>query len=725
VDRALRLIPGLALIGLALVLPGLREPDGQLRSISWMLVVAGIGLAAAGLGYRTAWQQFSQLLALALVGHASALALIDAPNYEVLQHFRTWPELLSTPRGLLLLVPLSQILLMARIVWRSWAAIRSRFQQLVSAGSMLLLIGLTVFAAAYGTWDVARYAGEVILASCIIVANLANLILVAAAIPERFLDRAAAWVRSRLGTAQQEKPRAVTLDRLLPWLVALGVTAVSAAISGLVLERTPHIPDSVGYLFQAKYFSLGKLFLPAPPDVAAFELDKLYTDGVRWWNYGFPAWPLVLSIGVRLGAAWLVNPILGGITILLTHGLLTRLYQRPFAHAVVLLLAVSPWFLFMSASFMPHPLSVAWVLVGLLALHQAKTSGQARWALLAGASVGALLLNRPLEAVLIALALGAWILTFNHPGLIARTLAGAGIGGLLVGGWIFPYNTALTGDPLVTPHQTWSDALWYRGADRLGFGPDVGNLGWVNVDPFPGHGPVDVVVNAWQNLYNANIELFGWSFGSLGFVGLFLLWRRWTRADWLFVVILIVIVAGHSVYWFSGGPDFGARYWYQILIPAVVLTARGIQEVQRRWEGGLGNPGVSTRLAAFVTLACAVSVVNFLPWRSLGKYHNYRGMNTALARLAANCDFGHALVFVENTNPEDYASAFVLNPPALDLSDPIYVRDLGPAKRAAVAEHFPGRSIWVISGSSSAGEPLRVSASPTTASGSPCLSSND
>ena len=33
-------------------------------------------------------------------------------------------------------------------------------------------------------------------------------------------------------------------------------------------------------------------------------------------------------------------------------------------------------------------------------------------------------------------------------------------------------------------------------------------------------------------------------------------------------------------YWYSGGPDFGARYWYLILVPLVVLSVRGLQALQ-------------------------------------------------------------------------------------------------------------------------------------------------
>jgi hypothetical protein len=135
-----------------------------------------------------------------------------------------------------------------------------------------------------------------------------------------------------------------------PWFVAVWVTMVSALIAWFVLEGVPHIPDSVSYLFQAKYFSAGYLYLPAPPDRESFVISHVVNDGTKWYGYGFPGWPALLALGVLTGVPWLVNPVLGGLTVLLSHALVQRLYSRLMAGAVVSLLAVSPWFLFMSAS---------------------------------------------------------------------------------------------------------------------------------------------------------------------------------------------------------------------------------------------------------------------------------------------------------------------------------------------------------------------------------------
>jgi hypothetical protein len=296
------------------------------------------------------------------------------------------------------------------------------------------------------------------------------------------------------------------------------------------------------------------------------------------------------------------------------------------------------------------------------------------------------------------------VLGFAGAKLPIRSLAAMIAGGVAVGSLVFPYDRALTGDALYTPQAEFRDTTAYPGADRFGFGADIGNLGWPHLDPLPGHGPADVVINLNRNLYQTNFELFGWSFGSLALAALPLLWRRMRRNDWLLLAFVASIVGGHSFYWFAGGPDFGARYWYQLLLPLAALTARGVEAVRARLAEAYAPAVSSERVALFVVAACTLSMINVVPWRSLGKYHRYREMTADVERLARQEHFGRSLVFVrvDDTgggairDTTDYPSAFIFNPPTLESDATIYAYDAGPAHRQAVEAHFPDRPVWTI-----------------------------
>lgn len=697
--RAALVVAGAAVAAVTAIHPAFRRAvDGSLLPAAAVAWGVALGLALLGLCAGTRWARAGAWLGLAVVGQAAALALIDAPAYNVLEHYAAWTELLRSPRALLLAVVAAQSLVVSFAVPGFWRRLDPAGHGIGGARLALALLVLLA-ASANGSFDPGRYAGELALAGWLLVVNLLNVALAADALPADSMRAAAAAV-DRAG-------------HRVPVLCALWVLVACTAISWLVFDRTPIIPDSVSYLIQAKYFAAGRLSLDAPPELPAFDFEKLHSDGTRWWAYGFPGWPAVLAIGVRLGVPWLVNPVLGALTVLLLHALLMRLYDAPFARRATLLLAASPWFLFMSASHMPHPVSTVWLLLVLLALHSAARGGGLLAALGAGAALGALFLTRPLEALLLAPLIGLVLLgaTGQPVGWAGRAAFVAG--GAAVASLSFAYNAALTGSALTAPHAVWSDARWYPGADRIGFGADVGNLGWPHLDPLPGHGPLDVAINAQQNVYMVNADLFGWVAGSLVLVIAWLLWGQRRRADRLFLGTAALIAVGHGVYWFSGGPDIGARYWYQVLVPLVVLTARGAQDLNARWAGEAASPGGRmARAGAFVAVASLVALVTFNPWRALGKYHDYRGMNAHLARLAHSVDFGRSVVFVREGSNGDYPRAILLNPADFDGPDPIWARDLGPESRARILRRYPDRPWWIVQGPADPSAPFLVIEGP-------------
>src|SRR5690606_38953149 len=162
------------------------------------------------------------------------------------------------------------------------------------------------------------------------------------------------------------------------------------------------------------------------------------------------------------------------------------------------------------------------------------------------------------------------------------------------------------------------NATFGPGANDLGFGPNPGS-GWEGLDPLPGHGPVDVLINANFNLFQTNTELLGWATGSLLPILLLLLVGRLRRPDAWMLACIAMVIGIHSLYYFSGGPDFGARYWYLILVPCLALAARGIETACER-AGAEGGGRVVAGVSALVLTALLV----FVPWRAADKYVHYR-----------------------------------------------------------------------------------------------------
>jgi len=691
--RLAGVLAGLAVWGLALWLPVLRRADGWPEPQAALWLSSGLALIIAGISLQRHWQSTGLLLALVILAQACNLQLIFSPPYEIYQYFRGLPDIASGWRLACLIAVLLHGLLIA---WLYRAQVRRDWQTLLQLFSgwqrLLLLMGL-FYACVLVSTDGLQYGFGVFLVAWTGVFGALNLILAVRALPVVLLDR----LRER-GQQWFDGPHAGQLNRWLPRVVALWVLVVTGLIARVLFDGVPHIPDSVAYLFQARHYSVGLLNLPAPPDDASFHLPHFINDDGKWYSYGFPGWPAVLTLGVLASVPWLVNPLLGTITVLLTHRLVRRMYGMGMAHAVVLLLACSPWFLYSSANFMAHSIGVVLALAALLLIDGARQGGVLLRGALAGAALGLMALARPLEGILLSLVCGLRILGVGGPRPPLRIVITMALAGILVGGLIFPYDQLLTGDPLYPPHLKWSEATWYPGVDRLGFGPDIGNVGWPHHDPLPGHSPLNALLNDNKNFYVTSFELFGWSFGSLFFVLLAFLFGGWTRRDWLFWSIIFLIIAGNSLHWSPGGPDFAARYWYQAIIAFIVLTVIGARHLADRladngWHGRSG-----TRVILFITLACLSSFSTVMPWRTIGKYYDYRGMNNDIAALASREGFAEgALVFVhtrKDDDQQDYSNAFVFNPRTLDEDGTIYVRYIDKDTQARLESAFPGRPVW-------------------------------
>ncbi len=545
-----------------------------------------------------------------------------------------------------------------------------------------------------------EFALQIPVAVLLVLLDVGHLIWIGGVLDEEPLNRWKARWSSRLPSSPNLREAAGKVsawERRVPYGLAVGVFVLSASFSVFTLDAMPHIPDGVAYLFQAECFARGDVAAPAPPVPDAQKMYLIDVRGDRRFAVTNPGWPLVLSVGVLFGAPWLINPILGAVCVLLLHALARRRLGWRRAHGIAVLMVASPWFLFLCASFMTHVVTLVAMLAATLLLDM---GGRGR-SFLAGGAAGFVFLVRPLDALLAGGFLGVLLLFRGGPGRFARTAA-YGAGSLLVGSLLFVFNRLLTGEFFRFAINDYLLRTWPGSTNRLGFGAEVGNPpgGWGILDPLPGHGWRDVLLNLNQNLYNLNFELFGFSCGSLLPVLLALLFvRRRTDLCWAWG-FLALVAAGMSLYWFSGGPDFGPRYWFLMLPALIWLAAEGIAGFGRWLEdvSGVVGGGAIALLLAGVLLCITLGV--FLPWRTTMRYRNYRGFHPGYRRLVRTGDLGRAIVEVATRNEGDFASAFLLNSPWPSGDLPMFVR---PGFEKALRRAYPDRPYLRVHGPSVTG----------------------
>lgn len=634
--------------------------------------------------------------ALLLAGQAATLALVRAGPAVGYQHLvPPWHSDSTAPVWALTLLGVEAaavlvLLARRRVAW--WGALRSWGWTRVA-----LVLGLTFCTGATLSRDPADFAAELVLALLLQLLHLGAAYGALATLPR---DRVTSWLHLVLDTSASDVGPPARIDRFT--LTVAGCVVIGAALLAVVAyQRHPHVPDEVSYLLQARYFAEGMLAMPAPPVREAFDLNLMTYEATRWYSPFPPGWPAILALGARAGVPWLVNPLLGGVAVLLTHLLLAELYPRRTARLATLLLATSPWLLFLAMSLMSHVASLVAALMAALGVARSRRTGSLGWMVAAGASLGVVGLIRPLEGVVMALLLGIWSLGARGRRLRLAPSAVLTVSTIAVGSLVFPYNAALTGNPRHHPVMEYMNATFGPGANDLGFGPNRGS-GWEGLDPLPGHGAADVAINADFNAFQVATELHGWAAGSLLLLAVLLAGGRLQRADWWMLAVIAGVVAVHSLYYFSGGPDFGARYWFLTIVPLVALTARGAEARTAPWDARA--PGAGVLLAALLTVS---ALVVFVPWRAMDKYHHYRGMEPGMRSLLRDPGLGDAVLLVRGQRHPDYASAAIYNPLRLDAREPIVAWDRGDTTRARIGAAYPDRRFVLVDGPTITGDGYR------------------
>ncbi|MBV9281272.1 MAG: glycosyltransferase family 39 protein [Chloroflexi bacterium] len=482
---------------------------------------------------------------------------------------------------------------------------------------------------------------------------------------------------------------------LTVWSFFVAVTGAALLATGLVstylLERIPHVQDSVAYLFQAKIFATGAFHVPAPPQaVQSFFMEQFlpFYNGT-WFSQYPPGHPLMLMLGVLAGAPWLVEPVLSSLALGCIFFLGRRLYGAGVGALAALLGLSSPFWLFLGSSFMSHGTGLFFAATFLLCFARVEDERRAAWPFLAGFLAAMAFITRELTAVGVIGPFVLYVLIFRYRRWRAYLPALAGA--CLPLAFFLVYNWAQVGSPLSSTYTAWDQNF------ALGFGDHVSPLGAFT--------PADGIWNIYQNQSMLAAQLFGWPYGvalAFAFVPFAVCAaRRW---DYLLLASFAGVVVVHALYW-APGLMYGPRYYYEALPALLLLTARGVVELGRLplrvWPAF--RPGRHPGAGAVLPAVLILGLVSFNLWfylpAQLPLYRHYNYSSAAELRAVARARVHHALVFVVSHPPgfwASYGNVFFANDPHL-RGDIVYARDEGDLN-SLLYPYFPGRAHYRLSG---------------------------
>lgn len=427
-------------------------------------------------------------------------------------------------------------------------------------------------------------------------------------------------------------PRGLNVPAGWRWAGCMATVFLTATLvlEWFAFERVPHVQDELAYMFQAQTYAGGALYVPALPEGPreAFEHYLLDHHDGYWISAFTPGWPAMLALGVLLGAPWLVNPLLGVASIFLAQGVVQRLTNARTASISILILATSPWFIAMSASLMAHTFALFLLLLAWLLILRAEEGELKRAVLLvfiAGLSLGWLFLTRNLDGLLLGILTGLFLLwrggVLRHPLTVISYSAGC----VATGSLIFFYNYYFTGDSLLTTLSDYYQRVWIDGSNAFGFGQNIGSPeGWGHMElRTHEHSAFEGLINTLTNISALHTDFMGWGIGSLVFVWVLLIYGRIDATDRMMLAIIFVVAGAHALYWFAASFYVGPRYWFMMIAPLVILSARGVLVAGDRLAS-VGLSSAPDKLNTVLLILCLFSVTIFLSYRGVTRYHDHR-----------------------------------------------------------------------------------------------------
>jgi len=247
----------------------------------------------------------------------------------------------------------------------------------------------------------------------------------------------------------------------------LGI-AFSVMVSWLCFEFSYFEPDGVSYLFQAKLFTLGKLYLDAPPEYGFSSSPHINILEGKWYSkYPFGN-ALMLTLGEFVDAPWVIPALVTGFALVLLYLIVRETYGVDAAILAAILGLISPATLGMGSTWLSEPVSRFFLAVFLFCLICTLKGGRCLYPVLSGFALGYAFNTRPMSAVAFGVAAACftlyWLVRSQAKILILKSIALFFIPFTFMMGLCLLWNAYLTGDPI---KFTFNAAQPY---DRVGFG---------------------------------------------------------------------------------------------------------------------------------------------------------------------------------------------------------------------------------------------------------------
>ena len=508
------------------------------------------------------------------------------------------------------------------------------------------------------------------------------------------------WVLSRPALLRSMKIVPPAVFTWAPVVIAAASGAACLLLQHFLFENIPHVTDATCHYFQGKIFAGGRLTADAPPCPDAFyQHNMIITRDGHWFSRYPPGTALLIAIGLKVDASWLIFPLVQFLSVLAFHSLARRFFSPAMSGIATALYAFSPMILLLGSSFMSHTPFMALALAGMsLFLAPVKDDDPETKPVLAwfsaGLLLGATVLFRPQDTFIVGLLTLICICWAGKDGwsFLKSRVAWTIAGGIIPLGLFAAYNHLVYGSAWSTGYGFGHESALHPGiAVSLGFHEHFTLM--------------DAVRNTLNVGYKFNYALFGWPVSLL--FALFAFFNRQDRRHWLACIFCILFVTGFFFFYSYPAYEYEARFWILLVPFCVIMSAAGFNYLFLASRFRFAAGGL---LAAFVTY----SVVDYWP-RYIWPTYAQRYEEATRAYVEAATSFareheGSGCIFLIDPvegNDFNFSSGFIFNDPGL-TNQIIFARHLA-GRTDCLTDAFPDRTPVIMR---AAADPFTITLSP-------------
>jgi hypothetical protein len=467
-------------------------------------------------------------------------------------------------------------------------------------------------------------------------------------------------------------------NRVAVGLMLLTATVVLILSTELIFRETEVTDDENTYDFQARTLVLGRVVNPPPPVRQSFTNNFIINDGRHWVGKYTLGHPLVIAIGIVLGNRYIVTIAISILTLLLLYLIGVELYgDKKISFLALGLGIVSPFFYCVSSSRLSHTTAAFFLTLFMYLFLRARRAKGVQsgviFSLLSGLALGYAFNVRSLTALGFALPFGFLLIADIYRRRTAVFLKAA----MLTAGFTVMFVLTAWYNLIVTGHFLRFPFHYYNINENLGFGVQ-------------GHTIFLALRNLVINIARLNSVFLGF---PLSLLFLFLaIFSRKEFGDRLLFGILGGIAVLHLFYFSPGVADLGPVYYYEMLIPLLLLTSRGIVFAHRVVAGRFEKGGAL--VPSFIVLSCFFAFITFVPEQVLHITRLTQQIREPYEAVNA-AKVHRAVVMIKSRPIKGWVFGYRNPSPGFD-DDVLFCVYADQGSNLAVANHFADRKLYVL-----------------------------